>query len=582
LSSKVPSRSAKTPRLLLNGWTALFLLTLLYATTIRAALLNRPFSRDFEGVSAYYGMLARGYFRYDWSQTLGVPACSLGESPAKPILYANHPPLAFLDVALVYWLFGYNGSFATLPPDWQLRLAPACFCIACIVLLYNVLGRRANPRTAAIAAALFAAMPITIVYGGHADVVNPQLVFFCLLTIAAYQNLHTGPTARNAAWVAIAFIPAGLSDWIAFYLLPVLALHWLFTKRLGDWQFALPLCLTGVGVFAAVYCQISLARHQWNWFADLFLRRSSAGLSDGGIRFTFGKWVRDALIGFNSREHTPLLLILAAVWIGLEWWNALSRRRAKAASTAVSPSAQTFCRLVLAWGLLHVFIGRQGVYNHYWWWWPLTPGIAIAAALLLDKAATAIESSGISSRYLNTGIVAFLTLFAAWTVRAELPGMLHAPDLAFSAQDYGRAIRLATPPGRAVILADSDRSVCLWYYADRPILFDVWDADTLDADLTLPRSAELPWTGYFQPLSNPPAAIVLPAAYARTVPSFVIYLDAHYTPVRLPAPLDSEFIAFDLTTPAGPHFASIAPPRSTHSSGVSPSRTANLVSSATE
>ena len=47
-------------------------------------------------------------------------------------------------------------------------------------------------------------------------------------------------------------------------------------------------------------------------------------------------------------------------------------------------------------------------------------------------------------------------------------------------------------PGRAVILADSDRSVCIWYYADRPIIFNVWDPKTLEADLKLPQQAELP------------------------------------------------------------------------------------------
>lgn len=594
MSTNPPSRTPDAPRAV-SAWTILFFLTVLYAATIRGFLLDRPFVRDAEGVSAYYGMLARNYFRYDWSQTLGVPACSLGESPEKPVLYANHPPLAFMDVAFAYALFGYRGSFDSLPPDWQLRFVPACFCIGCIVLIYNLLRRRANPRAAAIAVVLFAAMPITIVYGGHADVINPQLVFFSLLTIAAYQNLHAHPTASTAAWAALAFIPAGLSDWVAFHLLPILALHWLYTKRQRDWHYALPLFITGTMVFVAVYSQISLARHQWNWFADLFLRRSSAGLSDGGIKFTFLQWVRDALIGFNAHQHTPLLLILAVVWIALQLGHLLFR--SSASSQTKRPAAETFCRLTLAWGLLHAFIGRQGVYNHLWWWWPLTPGIAIAAALLIDNAAAAGESIGCSLRQINTTIVAGLVLFVAWytptTLYAELHPPQHSTDPPFTAGDYGHAIRLATPPGRAVILADSDRSVCIWYYADRPIIFNVWDANTLNDQLTLPRQAELPWPGYYQPLSAPPAAIVIPEVYARTIPSFIIYLDAHYVPVKLPAPLDKEFLAYDLTSPAGPHYAETSPPDSSlisvptaakwlYSKGVNPSRTASFVNSATE
>ncbi len=558
----------------------LFLFTIVYAVAVRGILLNRPFVRDIEGVSAYYGILARNYFRYDWSQTLGVPACSMGKSPDAPILYAHHPPLVFLLVAVAYALFGYRGSFDALPPDWQLRLVPACFCVGCIVLIYRLLRHRAGARPAAMAALLFAAMPITIVFGGHADVINPQLVFFCLLTIAAYQNLHARPTFAAASWTALAFIPAGLSDWVAFYLLPILAVHWLYTRRLRDWPYALPLFVIGTLVFIGDFVQINMAWHEADWFTKLILHRTAAGESDAGTKFTFVDWIRVALIERDAKQHTPWLLLLAVAWIVLDLGRCLSRGR----TSSTSQPAVSFCRLTLAWGIVHVFVGRQGVYNHLWWWWPLTPGVAIAAAMLLDSTATAIESRGYLRRQINIALVAGLILFVAWytptTLQAELNPERHSTDPTFAADDYGRAIRIATPPGRAVILADTDRSVCLWYYGDRPIIFNVWDPVTLEEQLKPPlKQGELPWI-YFQPLAAPPAAIVIPRAYMHMVDEFIRYLDAHYQPVSLPPSLDRQFLAYDLTTPAGPHYAGIALPG--HSRFVSPSRTASFVSSATE
>ncbi len=64
---------------------------IVWAGALRLALLNLPLERNAEGLAAFYGLLARNYFRYDLATTLGVPVMSMGAG-AEPVFYANHSP----------------------------------------------------------------------------------------------------------------------------------------------------------------------------------------------------------------------------------------------------------------------------------------------------------------------------------------------------------------------------------------------------------------------------------------------------------------------------------------------------------
>src|SRR5438874_744888 len=72
---------------------------------------------------------------------------------------------------------------------------------------------RAGVRPAAIASFLFAAVPISILYGGQPDVINAQLVFFILLTLAAYLRFHDRPSIGRLLLTTFAFALAAFTDW---------------------------------------------------------------------------------------------------------------------------------------------------------------------------------------------------------------------------------------------------------------------------------------------------------------------------------------------------------------------------------
>ncbi len=510
---------------------------LLFAASFRAVLLDRPFSHNPEGVGSFYGQLARNYLRYPFSDTKGLPIMTIGrEAGVAPTYYAHHPPLLPLLIAGAYALFGMG--------DWQTRLVTGLFTVGCVALIYAMLAARGRPRAGLFAAALFAAMPITLFYGGQPDVVGTPLVFFILLTIAAYTRFHALPTVGRLVLLCLAFIPAGFMDWPAYFIVPILLTHFLFTRRraCGDRSandarsivLMLLFCVLATGCFAAAYLHIVWGAHMpFDWIVKEVRRRSNAGEGDRGA-VTLSMWLV-AVWHHNLARHTFIVLAAALAWL----ITFAFRRGNHPATTTV--------RLILAWAALHILIGRQGVYVHDWWWWPLTPGLAMAAGLLIDAVTSAPAMPRATARQINIALATAYIAFSIWTSTTILPRYFEARytrgGVDFTTTDFGEAIRVASPHDRnaPVLIAYNDTyDLPLWYYGDRPLRFDVWDSYTLGKTLA-DRTNTLPF-GYTQTnWSTPPAGFVYPKQFIESAPEFVAYLRKHYPEVQTP-----HFLIFDL------------------------------------
>jgi 4-amino-4-deoxy-L-arabinose transferase-like glycosyltransferase len=356
---------------------------LLYAAAWRVATLDRPFDYDDEATGAAYGVLARNYLEFGLVATRALPALTVGAPPPNTPLayYRDHPPLVPLLIALTYLSFGFG--------EWQTRLLSAIASVCAVWVLHRLVKRERSDTAALIAAAIYAATPMNLYFGGMPEVLGAALVLFSLLAVDAYLLLHDRGTARRLSWLIVTFTAAAICDWPAFILAPVLVIHFLATRPRDTWPWMYAFAAAALAVFAALYVYIaSAARLPWNWMVPLFLHRSAIGRAS----FSAAQWWSTAAT-FNRHLHTLPVLMLSGLWLLTD------------ASTRVG-------RILLAWGILHVAIGRQGVFNHEWWWWPLTPGLAVTAALFLDSL---IAPTRLRQGYGGHVVSIALVIFATWT-----------------------------------------------------------------------------------------------------------------------------------------------------------------------
>jgi Dolichyl-phosphate-mannose-protein mannosyltransferase len=506
---------------------------LAYAIAFRLVALDRPFHYDDEATGgSFYGIAARNYLRWPWTGTHGIPVLTVGRLAGVPLIfYPDHPPVVPLLIFPMYRMFGVG--------EWQTRLPTSVATVVAIGILYRLMRRFGNGRTALVAAAVFAATPMVLYFGGQPEVLGMPLVLCALLTVYAYLTFHREGSRAAFARLLGAFTLAAASDWPAFILVPVLVAHFAATRPRREWGWMLMFGAVASVEFALLYIGIAAAANlPWDWMVPLVKGRAALGIT---APFTARDWLWTAWI-FNRHCHTLPLVVAAAAWVALHGAGVVPRAQ---------PGA-TAARLLLVWGVLHVLIGRQGVYNHEWWWWPLTPGLAAAAALLADATLNALERRGSTPArpawpLPSAALILAVTAFAAWTTVTEYRQLYPSSqgDDSFTTLQLGRAIQAAAPgPNDLAMLAWSGEDPELWFYGDRPLRTNIWTVDDFLASVSGPE-ADLAF-GYPQPWPARATGIVLPLVSIGTTAGLRAYLATRYPVVRLPRDLAEQFEVFDL------------------------------------
>ena len=228
---------------------------LVYTAGFRLVVLDRPFGYDAEGASAsQYGILARNYLRFDWTQTRGMPVLTVGQHATAPVvLYPDHPPLIPLLIAPFYAGFGVG--------EWQTRLPVSLTMIAAVFVLYRLLALTTTRRAGVVAAAVFAASPMTLYFGGMPDVIGTPLILFILLSVLGYVRFHLEPRLSTFVPLFAAFVLASLCDWPAYVIAPVFLAHFVGTRPRSEWPWILAFGGAACALLAAVYVYITLATH---------------------------------------------------------------------------------------------------------------------------------------------------------------------------------------------------------------------------------------------------------------------------------------------------------------------------------
>ena len=482
-------------------------LVLLYTAGFRLVVLDRPFGYDAEGASAsQYGILARNYLRFDWTETRGMPVLTVGHHAIAPVvLYPDHPPLIPLLIVPFYAGFGVG--------EWQTRLPIALMMIVAVYVLYRLLAGTATRRAGLVAAAVFAASPMMLYFGGMPDVIGTPLILFILLSVLGYLRFHREPRLSTFLPFLAAFVLAGLCDWPAYVIAPVFLAHFAVTRPRIEWPWIMAFVGAACALFAAVYVYIALATDvPWTWMLPLFARHSTVGAVSP---FTLMQWLGTAFT-LNRMLHTLALMIACGLWLVIFGF----RFRHPHAGATVA-------RLLIAWGVMCIVIGNTAAYSHEFVWIFLTPGIAVSTALLIEWLFHVTEQHRVAP---VTGISVALgvALFAAWTASTTFSRLYPTtPPAPFTPVEMGQAIKAAAPgPGdlALVVGGDGGPGSQLWFYGDRALRVNVWSISEVE-DQVRQNWANLVYDFDVQPWDAAAAGIVFPRWWDECCGDVRVYLE---------------------------------------------------------
>ena len=498
----------------MNGAARLvFILLLVCVTAVRAALVDRPFIVNSEGLATGWVLSsARNYVRNGPTSARMAGVLNSGDVPAGQwIIYSHHPPATAMLSAAAFAAFGVD--------EWSGRIVPAAFSIAATALLFLFVRRRYGLRAATVTGVLYAFNPMMLALGDMAEYMNAPLVFCGIATIAAYVRwIETGRRTWLVALAAL-FLFGALSDWPIFYLVPILAAHAWLTRRATFLQAAAFAAAAGA-IFAGLAFWVLWSGGDVSVFHQLSVRTSAS-------RYSIAGWIDRVILHHQGRLHTWPMLLLSALYVVDVTRQRLTDRRA-------SLDAQLFPALLLAWGLTNLFVGIDGNYRHEWWSLVLTPALAVTAALGMERVVAAVPDRyrrpAIAIPVTAAAAVLFLAL-SAYTARAfTMQNWLR--DNGFTMKEIGSAIHEVSRDGEGVLTSVDTTHGSLWFYADRQIRVGIRSVEALDSALG-PGPYGL-FSRYQQPGGPAPTWFVMPAPHRAKFPELAAALDARY-PARVVA-----------------------------------------------
>lgn len=497
----------------------------------RFATLGRAFEANSESTAcAPLLCTARNFVRYGPAASRFAGVMNTGHvDPANWKIYAHHPPLVPLLIAGVQRLAGVN--------EWSSRLVPSLFSIGAAGLLYWMAYRRFGLCVATVAGIFYAFCPMTLIFGGMPDYVGSQLVFFGLAAVECYARWHESKERRWLGWMAIFFVLGALSDWPIFYLVPLLAGHRFFSHPSRRTIFRMMPFLAGAGlVFTSLVVWHEWAGADVSIFHQIQVRMM--GDTDGNYEAISAKmWFKKVILSHQGYFHTWPMILLALIYIGGTAWR-LSRRSLGILGRQAVPL------LLAGWGILHLFVGIQGNYQHIWWSIVLTPGLALGGALGLEMIYEwfpRLLHRRIAAGILFVAGLLFIlaSLFAAHRFMIAEPVFEYARKEPYGMKELGLMIRSVAAEDEGVLTSDWIGEPALWFYADRQLRPYIMSVDVLNQSLAAGPYV-LPY-GYRQPNGPPPRWFVMPVAHYQQWHELAEELDR-----RFPRREMRGFMIFDL------------------------------------
>lgn len=353
----------------------LFILLLLFAFLIRSYKITEHWvgHHDFNG--AFFSIVAINHIRYGYLATKfwDVPILT---TPDLFYYHIKHPPLVGILVSTSFRIFDIH--------EWSARLVPILFSIGALILLYSFIKKIWNEKIALFSSFFFAFMPMAAYFGRMVSH-EPIVLFSVLLSLYSYI-LWIETYKKRWFWLMIfGFVLGGLTDWPAYYIVPLIFLHSLLFKRSGKKNMVLMLFFPIIAILLFVSClaYISFLTGSIEGLIGAFIYRTGSAAADSVNIGSF------TIYQFFSREwhrtwqyFTPIVVLLAFIWLGNFIIEIVKKKNYQ---------KDLYVLILFLFGGAHLLIFKQGAWIHDYWLYYTVPAFAISAALGIELIQKGLE-----------------------------------------------------------------------------------------------------------------------------------------------------------------------------------------------
>lgn len=347
----------------------LIFLIFIGALAIRCFRVSDPWWGIESFTSAQFAIFARNFVRYGYLATGFAHVNNVGEVPELEfIYYMHHPPLFSLIVSLFYRVFGDN--------EWSTRLVSIMISMGAMGLLYVIVKKIWSRRVALFAIFFYAFTPLEAYYG-RSTIYEMMVLPFVLASVWFYIRWIESDEERYLRYAILSFIPGGLIDWTAYFILPALFIHHiLFVEKTAGrsvWK-VLWLPLSGCILFGLFYGYTSILEgsfYENNSLATAFTFWTVPAAE--GQSLVLGSFLKSQIERIYPLM-TPVVFLLSLVWI-IRFLGNLRNR---------DFSRDSYVILFGLYGLLPTFILWKETAGHEWLICYFSMALIVSAAVSAD------------------------------------------------------------------------------------------------------------------------------------------------------------------------------------------------------
>ena len=336
--------------------------------------VDRPWVDQIDFNGAVWSQAAHNILRAGWAETQGAStAFYFGPLPIPSSgYYLHHPPLLHTGVALLFSLFGEH--------EWVARLVPIGCSLGSAVLLWLLVSSCLGPRTATFCTAVFASLPMMLLYGTMVNF-EPVVLFFILCTLLALR--YWEQTGRPG-WKAAFFLSLFLGMWVdwAMHLFALVLFAWWITRQGRDAR-RLAWIVLGMTAFCGLFFLVHSLILQPGILHDLKKTLLVRIASNHQYKYTQWQWACK-ITGSIVRHYLWGGLLAAALGAAVAFW-----RRKEAGFGWMGWAAA----VVFAMDAMFVGVFQNDSYIHEYIAFYFVVPVSILAGIALNELAVCIENA---------------------------------------------------------------------------------------------------------------------------------------------------------------------------------------------